>query len=149
MHRRLLIVLAFSALLAGPVLAGNGAESLIQQGYEQTKEGQLDAALATLQQAVNQYPDSSLAHTRLGGVQVLRQEYSAGVKSFQQAIMLDQNNASAFIGMAMAYLHMGRRSLARQALVEAQRLDPTKKPEIDKVLAWIDQPKGSSSVSGH
>ena len=114
-------------------------ETLLQQGYEQTVAGNLERAEQTFQRAIGKAPNSSLAYTRLGGVKVLRQEYSAGIKDFQQAIMLDQNNPTAFVGMAVAYLHMGQQSLAKAALHEAMRLDPAKKPEIDKVLAWIEQ----------
>ncbi|MGD8587262.1 MAG: tetratricopeptide repeat protein [Chromatiales bacterium] len=120
--------------------ATNGdIESLLQQGYAQTQAGELEQAEQTLQLAITKAPDSSLAYTRLGGVKLLRQQYSAGIKDFQQAIMLDENNATAFIGMAVAYLHMGQQNLAKAALHEAMRLDPSKKPEIDKVLAWIEQ----------
>ena len=52
--------------------------------------------------------------------------------------MLDQTNAGAFLGMAMAYLHLGRYELARQSLNEAERLDPSKKAEISKVRTWLD-----------
>lgn len=99
----------------------------------------MDEALATLTAAVEQYPDSSLAHTRLGGVQVLRQQYSQSIKHFQTAVMLDQSNANAFVGMAVAYLHMGQYGLAREALTEAEKMDPSKKAQIQKVLTWIDQ----------
>ena len=136
MHRLFILsVLLWSQLS----FAGNDIAALLQKGYEQTEAGQLDQAEQTLQTAVSKAPDSSLAYTRLGGVKVLRQHYSDGVKDFQQAIMLDQNNASAFVGMAVAYLHMGEQGLAKAALQEAMRLDPSKKTEIDKVLAWIEQ----------
>jgi hypothetical protein len=61
------------------------------------------------------------------------------IQSFQRAISLDANNADAFVGMAMAYLHGGRYGQARSALVEAKRIAPDKGPKIDEVIAWIDQ----------
>ncbi|MEN8168346.1 MAG: tetratricopeptide repeat protein [Pseudomonadota bacterium] len=139
MQRLLLIALTLTLLVSGNALGSNGTDALLDLSYEQTKAGKLDDALSTLQQAVTKDPTSSLAHSRLGGIRLLRQEYSAGIKDFQQAIMLDQNNASAFVGMAVAYLHMSQYSLARAALDEAAKIDPAKKPEIDKVLAWIEQ----------
>jgi hypothetical protein len=39
----------------------------------------------------------------------------------KEAIALDANNANAFVGMAIAYLHSGRHPLARAALEEAKR----------------------------
>ena len=135
--KRLILI---SALLWVPVaFAGNDIDALLQKAYTQTEAGRLDQAEQTLQLAISKAPDSSLAYTRLGGVKLLRQEYSAGIQAFQQAIMLDQHNASAFIGMAVAYLHMGEQNLAKAALQEAVRIDPAKQAEIDKVLAWIEQ----------
>ncbi len=134
-HRYLFLLMVISTA----TLAYADTDSLIKQGYEQTAAGDLDQALATLQLAVKDDPNSSLAHTRLGGVRILRQEYSASIKDFQQAIMLDNKNAVAFIGMSMAYLHMGQYNMARAALNEAAKIDPAKQPEIDKVLAGINE----------
>jgi Tfp pilus assembly protein PilF len=135
-QRHLILSVLFCSQLA---FAGNDIQALLQKGYEQTEASQLEQAEQTLQSAINKAPDSSLAYTRLGGVRVLRQQYSAGIQDFQQAIMLDQHNATAFVGLAVAYLHMGQQGLAKAALQEAVRLDPSKKPEVDKVLAWIEQ----------
>ena len=144
---RLIFILAFFLSLNGPATAEDETQALLNRGYEQTQAGQLDEALDTLQLAVNKAPDSSLAYTRLGGVRLLRQEYTDGIKDFQQAISLDQTNAVAFIGMSVAYLHMSQYSLARAALDEAVRIDPSRKPEIDKVVAWIEQrSKGTGSI---
>lgn len=139
MQRLLFIALTFTLLASGNALGSNGTDALLELSYEQTIAGKLDDALSTLQQAVSKDPTSSLAHSRLGGIRVLRQEHSESIKDFQQAIMLDQNNSSAFVGMAVAYLHTSRYSMARAALDEAAKIDPAKKPEIDKVLAWIEQ----------
>ena len=149
MQRLLFIVLSLTLLASANALGSNSTDGLLELSYEQTKSGKLDDALSTLQQAVSKDPMSSLAHTRLGGVRVLRQEYSTGIKDFQRAIMLDQNNASAFVGMAVAYLHMGQYSLARAALDEAVKLDQSKKPEIDQVLAWIEQRTNGASLNAH
>jgi Flp pilus assembly protein TadD len=147
MQRRLIFLSAF--LIAPFAFADdNDIEALLQQGYAQTEAGKLEQAEQTLQLAIRKAPDSSLAYTRLGGVKVLRQEYAAGIQDFQQAIMLDRDNATAFVGMAVAYLHMGQQSLATAALHEAMRLDPAKKPEIDKVLAWIDQ-RSKTATAAH
>jgi Tfp pilus assembly protein PilF len=121
-------------------------EDLMQQGQRQLDAGELEQAELTFKEAVTQNPDSTLGYTRLGGVQLLRQEYRAGVENFQRAIALDPDNADAFIGMALAYLHMGQYGLARASLQEAQRIAPAKREQIDRVLAWIDQ---RSPVSSH
>lgn len=141
MQSRRRILISFLVLLGASLsaAAGNGVESLIEKGQEQAGQGRLDEALTTLNSAVEQHPESSLAYTRLGGVRVLRQEYSKSIESFQRAIMLDQSNANAFVGLAVAYLHLGQYTHAREALKQAEKLDASKKAEIGKLLAWIDK----------
>jgi tetratricopeptide (TPR) repeat protein len=136
MKIRLLLAAAFLCL-ALPLAAEE--PSLLQQGETLLNEGKLPEALAALQQAVVVEPNSSRAFQRLGGAQLMSQDYAGSIQSFQRAISLDANNADAFVGMAMAYLHGGRYGQARSALVEAKRIAPDKGPKIDEVIAWIDQ----------
>ncbi|MEJ2454111.1 MAG: tetratricopeptide repeat protein [Candidatus Thiodiazotropha sp.] len=112
---------------------------MIRKALAESESGNLKEAQTLLNQAIALAPESALAYTRLGGIQLLQQEYAAGIGSFQKAIMLDQGNAEAFIGLSIAYLHQGRYSLAREALSEASRLRPDKQQTIDQVLAWLDQ----------
>ncbi|MET0068176.1 MAG: tetratricopeptide repeat protein [Candidatus Thiodiazotropha sp.] len=127
----------------GMCSAGGNEEGLIQQANRQSEAGNLEQAQSLLMQAIEVAPDSTLAYSRLGGIQLLRQEYAPSIDNFQKAIMLDSENADAFIGLSIAYLHMGRYSLAREALHEASRLEPTKKSEINDVLAWLNQREGA------
>ena len=115
------------------------AKALIAAGEAQLAEGKADEAVATLERAVAADPGSSLAHTRLGGARLMHQEYSAAIKDFRNALAADPNNADAFVGMAIAYLHSGDQALARAALEEARRLAPAKGPEIDRVLGYLDR----------
>ena len=149
MKRLLVLSLSLFFLFGSPAFSDQSEDELLALSYEQTKAGNFDDALQTLQSAAKQLPESSTVHTRLGGVRILRKEYSAGIKDFQQAITLDQTNAAAFVGMAVAYLHMGKYNLARAALNEAATQDPTKQPEIDKVLSWIDQRANAKAKSVH
>jgi cytochrome c-type biogenesis protein CcmH/NrfG len=135
-----------AAVLAWSVGAvADDASALIAEGEARLKEGKIEAGIATLQQAVAADPGSSLARTRLGGAQVLHQDYDAGIESFQRAIGLDGKNADAFVGMAIAYLHTGRYPLARAALEEAKRIDPSKQERVDELIAWIDVRTGQGA----
>jgi tetratricopeptide (TPR) repeat protein len=131
--------LAAILLCAALPLSANEEPSLLQRGETLLNEGKLPEALETLQQAVVADPNSSRAFQRLGGAQLMSQDYAGSILSFQRAIRLDANNAEAFIGMGMAYLHSGRYGLARSALEEAKRIDPTKQPKIDEIITWLDQ----------
>lgn len=127
----------FASIVSVSALAAEG-EDLILKGESQLKAGQIPEAISTLQEAVSKDPKSSLAYTRLGGAQILNQEYDAGIESFRRAIMLDAKNADAFVGMAVAYLHSDRYPLARAALEEAKRIDPSKREKVDELIGWID-----------
>ena len=131
--------LAATLLCAALPLSANEEPSLLQRGETLLNEGKLPEALEILQQAVVADPKSSRAFQRLGGAQLMSQNYAGSILSFQRAIRLDANNAEAFIGMGMAYLHSGRYGLARSALEEAKRIDPTKQPKIDEIITWLDQ----------
>jgi len=134
------VLFVFSAaLLAASCWAASPADDLLEQAQRELDGARLDRAESLFRQAIEVDPASSLAHTRLGGIALMRQEYDAGIESFKQAIMIDGRNAGAFIGMAIAYLHTGDDELARAALGEAERADASKRQEIDKLLALLDQ----------
>ena len=120
------------------VQAGD-ADALIAAGESKLKIGEIDAAIVDLRQAVVVDPASSRAQTRLGGALLLKQQNAAAIDAFRAAITLSANNADAFIGMAIAYLHSGDDALARAALEEAKRIDPTRAAKIDELIASIDQ----------
>jgi Tfp pilus assembly protein PilF len=124
------------------------AKALIAAGEAQLAEGKADEAVATLERAVAAAPHSSLAHTRLGGARLMRQEYSAAIQDFRNALGADPNNADAFVGMAVAYLHSGDYALGRAALGEAKRLAPAKGPEIDQVFIYLDRREAGSEPPG-
>ena len=126
------------------VAQDSGVAALIATGEALLAAGESDAALATLDQAVAADPQSSIARTRLGGARLMRQEYSAAIEDFRGALAVDPNNADAFVGMAVAYLHSGDYTLARAALEEARRLAPEKGAQIDQVLVYLDRRAGEA-----
>ena len=136
----LLIPLAMCSLTWPPAAtAGEGVAGLIQDGEAKLAAGEIDAGLARFRQAAEQDPESVLARTRIGGALMLEQEYTQAIEAFRSAIALDGETAPAFVGMAIAYLHLGDYSLARASLQEARRIDPSKGEKIDEILGWIEQ----------
>jgi cytochrome c-type biogenesis protein CcmH/NrfG len=118
------------------------AETAFEEGERLAQAGDFDGAMAAYGRATTEEPTSTLAYTRLGGMQLVRQQTRDSIQSFRKAIGLDPENADAFVGMGMAYLHSGDYALARAAFSEAARIRPAKQPEIDEVLAWIDTREG-------
>ncbi len=147
---RSVLAAGFLSLLAiGSALAGAAAAS-IQAGEAKLAAGDIDGGLALFREAVQADPSSALAHTRLGGALLLKQEYKAAIEEFRAAIKLDASSADAFVGMAVSYLHGGALALARASLDEAKRLEPAKQAEIDELIAYIDRrAAGAGTPSGH
>lgn len=111
----------------------------IAEGEQKAAAGDIKGALSVYETLTQTHPDSHQAHARLGGMQLLEQRYSDAVKSFQRAISLGDQGTGTFIGMGMAYLHMGQLGPARAALVEARSRGVANPGDVDQIIAWIDK----------
>ncbi|WPL19198.1 tetratricopeptide repeat protein [Thiorhodovibrio winogradskyi] len=140
MHKKLRVISLGSLLMLSLVSAATESITvMVEQAETQLQRGETEAAIATLKGAITADPSSSLAHTRLGGAYLLNQDYRAAVDQFQQAISADNQNASAFIGLGMAYIHLKQTGPAKAALGEARRLKPSQRADIDALLGQIEQ----------
>ena len=116
------------------------SSALLAQGYKQWAAGHMDQAQRSYEQAAKRGPRSLEAHTRLAGLYIARNNFSASIKEYQNVISLDPKNAKAFIGLGIAYLHSGNKSLTRAAWEEAVRLEPAREPQLTPLLAKLDSP---------
>ena len=155
MLNRIVILVVFS-LLSSFCFASSDAKSDLKEGDKLYAAGNVVGALSYFEKAVKQDPESADTWFKLARTQMLNNKHSDSVKSYQKAITLDQNHALAFVGMAISYMHIGQYNHAKASLNEASRIDPSKKVEVDKVLAQIDRKLNSmeavtseSSYSGH
>ena len=128
---------------AGLVQADAALETALETGVEEAdglaREGHIDSALAAYRALSDRQPDSAVVHTRMGGMLLLKRHYAGAVRSFQVAIGLDpENSGAAFVGLGIAYLHLGQYGPASAALVEARRLRPGSAADLDQLLAWLD-----------
>lgn len=106
---------------------------LVIQGDKQWADGRLDEARASFTQAVTLNPRSVTARMKLGGFQLGNNSYSSAIGTYQQTISLDANNAKAWIGLGMAYLHTGQHELSRAAFSEAIRIEPARKEQLSQL----------------
>ena len=145
-------LIGITALLVAAVSAqaSSSAQELVESGNAQWTAGDLDAALASYEQAVTADERSVDARLKLAGVRMARHEYRHAVEAFQAAASINPNDAKPFIGLGIAYLHLGQDSLAHAALTEAVRLDPARRDQLQPLLARIearlDQPAAGANA---
>ena len=138
--RRLIVLLSF--LLA--VTLGWSNASLAElgkalaEGQQLAAAGDIEGALSIYEGLTRSHPDSYEAFAQLGGMQLLDQRYADAVKSFQRAVTLGDDGTRSFIGMGMAYLHMGQLGPARAAFVEAKSRGTEHPADVDDIIRWID-----------
>jgi len=127
--------IAIAAVLVAPYAWASAAteSALVAQGDKQWTEGQLDNARKSFEKAVADNPRSIEAHMKLGGLLLSRQNYSDAIQTYQNTISLDGNNAKAWIGLGMAYLHVGSKELSRAAFNEAIRIEPGRKAQLARL----------------
>ncbi|MBA1444951.1 MAG: hypothetical protein M3H12_10420 [Chromatiales bacterium] len=87
----------------------------------------LDQSAAILKQVIANDPQSLEAHRKLMGVYLLKQDYSNGIRTMQDAINLSPEDPKLFISLAFLYEHSGALEYAIAMLDQALVLDPKQK----------------------
>lgn len=149
--RRLIVLLIclLAITLSWANIALAQTEAAIARGQEKAAAGDIKGALAVYLEMTRTHPDSHEAHALLGGMQLLDQHYADAVKSFQRAISLGDAGARSFVGMGMAYLHMGQLGPARAAFVEAKSRGVSADSDVDQIIAWIDKRESAATEFQH
>ena len=135
------LIMSLGLALAALSWSGLGvaqATGTLADGQQRAAEGDIKGALAIYQELTESQPESYEAFAHLGGMQLLDQRYADAVKSFQYAVTLGDNGTRSFIGMGMAYLHMGQLGPARAAFVEARSRATESAADVDGIIGWID-----------
>ena len=133
-----ILVVIFCCISIANADVASQEDARFEQGQSKAAAGDIPGALSIYASLTESYPDSHEAHARLGGMQLMDQRYSDAIKSFQQAITHGDSGARSFIGMGMAYLHMGQYGAARGAFVEAQTRSAAARSDIADIIRWID-----------
>lgn len=133
-------ILLAGALLCSFAAAAGTASRLVDEADKLWAEGKLPQAQARFEAAVAAEPDAAPVRLRLAGFQLAQQQTSASIASYQQVISQEASNSKAWIGLGLAYLHSGRRELARAALAEAIRVDPSRQEKLAPLIAKLEAP---------
>lgn len=75
-------------------------------------------------------PLSIVARMKLGGLLLASRNYREAIRTYQQTISLNGNNAKAWMGLGLAYLHAGEKDLSQAAFSEAIRVDPDRRSQL-------------------
>ncbi|MCK5696928.1 MAG: tetratricopeptide repeat protein [Gammaproteobacteria bacterium] len=154
--------MVLSTLLSSVVLAEpNNAYSYPDSIHENsTKEAPLwtesqsniakqEAFLLT---KITQNPDAKAAYANLANLYLSNNKTKKAIDAYQNAIIVDPNNAKLFAGLSIAYLHQSKYSMAKTMAEQAVELDPNmehaKKIQeyITKKEAIIAQTSASSNT---
>lgn len=95
----------------------------------------LDQSAAILKKVIANNPQSLEAHRKLMGVYLLKQDYSNGIRTMQDAINLSPEDPKLFISLAFLYEHSGALEYALAMLDQALTLDPKQKIAMEYKVA--------------
>ena len=84
-------------------MSSDDAKSLYDRGNSQKREGDLDGAIESYEQAINIHPDYAEAYSNLGNVQKQKGEIDTAIESYKQAINCDPSLFVAFYNLGNAF----------------------------------------------
>ena len=130
----------FAMLLStlSSMAAAASSSELIVEAEKHWSAGQMKQAQSAFEAAVAAKPEAVTPRLRLAGFQLANQQTSASIDNYRKIISQAPNNSTAWIGLGLAYLHSGRPELARAALAEAVRVDPSRQEKIAPLIAKLD-----------
>lgn len=138
----LMMKIFFALLLTtASVFADTAIQQYLTEGEKAMAAGKFDRALEVFKQAEETGLEAETVQHKLASAYLLKADYRNGVVHFQKLAGLNPENAKAFIGLALCYLHLGQYGLAEAALKEAQQLPNNSQQDIDKLLGWIESRK--------
>ena len=125
------------------ICAAAGADNLLaieyyNKGVDLAYEGKYDEALVSIDRALEENPNFTLALVTRAGILNARGQYQEAIDAADTAIALDPGEAAAWNNRAFALNQLGRYSEGLAAADTAVSLDP------DLVEGWVN--KGSSLI---
>src|SRR5262249_21769168 len=103
-------------------------QALLDSGRTAFENGQYDEALRlfnrVIASAAREPKVASQGHLKVGSVYMAQRKFAPALASFQQAIMLDANNAEAFNNLGEAQGELRQYERALQSFNRAVALDP-------------------------
>lgn len=119
----------FEAVLAADPMCGMAAHGL---GMTQLRQGEIPAALETLEQAAVRHPDAATIHVGLSTARFVAQDFAGSRSAALRAVSLEPDSIDAHAALQQVLLRQGDLAAARADLETARATLP------DPVLACFD-----------
>jgi tetratricopeptide (TPR) repeat protein len=101
------------------------AQALYERGAKSLRDGQVEAGMTALKQALDLFPDYFQALELLGKEQVKAGQYEAGMSALLQALNVNPRAAGSHYALGVAYLKLGQVEAAIAALNRAANFNPS------------------------
>lgn len=129
----LLLAMAGSVGLNAAAVSASSSE-LVAQGDRLWAQGKLADARVAFEQAARSATDPVPALMKLGGLMLSSQDFAVAIATYKRVIGQDRNNARAWMGLGMAYLHTQQKDLSRAAFGEAVRIEPVRQQQLSDLI---------------
>jgi tetratricopeptide (TPR) repeat protein len=90
-----------------------------------------DLAIQSLQQAIRLSASHFLAHYFMGEAYLAQDNYQESLRWFQKAAPLEPSDPDPYVGIAICYMHLKRRTNAIAAIRQALAIDPNNQRAMD------------------
>ncbi|MBC8210398.1 MAG: tetratricopeptide repeat protein [Gammaproteobacteria bacterium] len=134
--RKIYYSILVSLFIGASVQAAESVD-FIYNGNLFWSKGDLIEAETAFKKALEQNADSSIAHERLANLYLTQNKTGEAIEQYQEAIILDAENAHLYIGLSIAYLHKKYYQMAEAMANQAITLNPDL-AHAQKLKAYID-----------
>ncbi|MFC1584186.1 tetratricopeptide repeat protein [Fibrobacterota bacterium] len=97
-----------------------------------------DKALELLSRARSLHPPLPDLHKNLGALLSQQDKFKQAIREYQAGLKKSPGDADLLCGLAAAYYHSGSRDRAKQAVQQAQGIDPDN-PEVKRLLKVLEE----------
>ncbi len=111
------------------------------------RQKKYDELLQFLTEESMRYPSDNMSYYRLGLVKEYVKDYRGAIAAFLKSIEL-KATAQSYHTLARTYLRLSDSKKAREALAEANRIDP-KRRDTKELLELVDEEYGHSHIKIH
>lgn len=101
-----------------------GIYNLLKESASASLSGDLDGAIAKVERAIAEDPETIEAHFLLGNFHRKAERFAAATAAYRAALALDPGHHEALYSLALAYKDQGRLDAAMAGLERAAALDP-------------------------